>query len=204
MEEIREFNRLKGFVDEIVKVIGKFADTPDQHIIDPPAEFPEISWLDLKGGQIVVYTRRKHDSEGEVIITGKVISRQAKSKKPSSTNMITEYQVQAIRIEPVFDLIPDLLEIVTNNIKKNEKLGYQVGGSGHMGDVAFEIEEVSTPEETVFEGSKCWEINYKYILVVTTEFTIYPDNPPYEYFYSKKIIIDEAGNIIKEFPKTGN
>ena len=78
-------------------------------------------------------------------------------------------------------------EAVIGQIEKYEKLGEQAGGSGHLSDVNFIIDEILDPVETE-EG---WEVEYKYTIVVTTEFTIEPDNPPYRYPKSGKVVIEK-------------
>ena len=78
-------------------------------------------------------------------------------------------------------------EAVIRQIEKYEKLGEQAGGSGHLSNVDFIIDEIGDPVETG-EG---WEVEYKYTIVVTTEFTYEPDNPPYRYPKSGKVVIDK-------------
>ena len=85
-------------------------------------------------------------------------------------------------------------KIVWKQIEKDEKLGDQVGGSGHLGYVDCSIDNVNEPKK-VPEG---WEITYQYMVSVTTEFTVYPDNPPQETLYEKIIIVNDNGKIIKE------
>ncbi|MBL7110621.1 MAG: hypothetical protein ISS19_01615 [Bacteroidales bacterium] len=76
---------------------------------------------------------------------------------------------------------------VIGQIEKYEKLGEQAGGSGHLSDVNFIIDEIGDPVETG-EG---WEVEYKYTAVITSEFTIEPDNPPYRYPKSGKVILEK-------------
>ena len=76
---------------------------------------------------------------------------------------------------------------IIGQIEKYEKLGEQAGGSGHLSDVNFIIDEIGDPVET----GDSWEVEYKYTIVVTTEFTIEPDNPPYLYPKSGKVVIDK-------------
>lgn len=92
---------------------------------------------------------------------------------------------------------PKIGQIVTSKIKRDEKLGSLTGSSGHLGHKSYVIDEIS-PLKQVNRG---WEIKYKYTIIIETEFTIYPDNPPHEYRYEKTIVVDEIGNIIDESEK---
>jgi len=95
----------------------------------------------------------------------------------------------------------DLQNIVKAKINNEESLGEQVGGSGHLAYVEYEIEEISQPKKVKIDKRQGWEITYYYTIIVTTEFTIYPDNPPYRYKYKKTIIVDDGANIIAESQK---
>ena len=77
--------------------------------------------------------------------------------------------------------------LVRQKIEKDEKLGHQAGGSGHMSHVSYTIDSIETKDT----DEEKIEISYKYTIVVETEFTYYPDNPPYEYLYEGKLIIDK-------------
>jgi hypothetical protein len=88
----------------------------------------------------------------------------------------------------------EIRNIVWKQIEKDESPGEQVGGSGHLGYVDCIIDGVDEPRK-VPEG---WEITYRYTVSVTTEFTIYPDNPPRENGYEKTIVVDERGDLIKK------
>ncbi len=81
-------------------------------------------------------------------------------------------------------------QLVNQQIKKTEKLGYQSGGSGHMGHVSYRINEINTRK---LDDDKT-EISYTYTLYIETEFTYHPDNPPHEPTYSGVIIVDKQGN----------
>ena len=94
-------------------------------------------------------------------------------------------------------------KIVEANIKQNEDLGDRVGGSGHLGYISYQINEISKPKKITVDKQSGWEITYTYTLFVETEFTYYPDNPPYEYRYEKTIVVDDKGHILKEMPKEG-
>jgi hypothetical protein len=94
-------------------------------------------------------------------------------------------------------------KIVTRVITRDEKLGSRAGGSGHSGYSSFVINTLGNPSKTPFKGRSAWEITYHYTLTIETEFTQYPDNPPQEYKYEKRIIIDQNGRLLREFPKKG-
>ena len=81
--------------------------------------------------------------------------------------------------------------LVNQQINKNEKLGSRSGGSGHMGHTSYRIDEINTRK---LEDDKT-EISYTYTLMVETEFTYYPDNPPYEFKNSGIIIVDKEGTV---------
>jgi hypothetical protein len=86
----------------------------------------------------------------------------------------------------------EIRKIVWKQIEKDVSPGEHVGGSGHLGHVDCKIDGVDEPRK-VSEG---WEITYRYTVSVTTEFTIYPDNPPWENGYEKTIVVDEKGDFI--------
>jgi hypothetical protein len=88
-------------------------------------------------------------------------------------------------------------EIIKIQIARDETLGSQRGGSGHLGYVEYSINSVTNPVKT----DENWKITYQYKVTVTTEFTIYPDNPPQEYVYEKTIAVDEKGTIISDEKK---
>ena len=84
-------------------------------------------------------------------------------------------------------ITPEELEkIIRQKIESEEKLGEQSGGSGHMGYVDYDIEKIDEPVLTD-EG---YSVNYAYTLIITTEFTYEPDNPPYRVPVSKTLLID--------------
>ncbi len=94
-----------------------------------------------------------------------------------------------------------LKDIVKAKITQDEDLGDQVGGSRHLGYVSYVIDSIHKPERVQTDVCDEWKISYDYTLIVETEFTYYPDNPPREYKYRKTIIIDDNGKIISESPK---
>jgi len=66
-------------------------------------------------------------------------------------------------------------EQVAHKIAKTHQLGYKSGGSGHLGHISFEIDKIEEPQQT----DKGWLVDYEYTLIIETEFTYYPDNPPH-------------------------
>lgn len=87
----------------------------------------------------------------------------------------------------------EISKIVWKQIEKDVSPGEHVGGSGHLSDVSCRIDGIGEPRK-VPEG---WEITYRYTVSVTTEFTIYPDNPPRENGYEKTLVVDEKGDVVK-------
>ena len=87
----------------------------------------------------------------------------------------------------------EILKVVWNQIEKDVSPGEQVGGSGHLSQVDCKIDIVYDPIR-VQEG---WEITYQYTVTITTEFTIYPDNPPWENTYEKTITVNQKGDFVK-------
>ncbi|MHA2497892.1 MAG: hypothetical protein ACXAEI_20670 [Candidatus Hodarchaeales archaeon] len=94
-----------------------------------------------------------------------------------------------------------LHNIIEAKIAQDEELGDQVGGSGHLGNVSYELTEINIPKKVQTDRGTGWEITYSYTIIVVTEFTIYPDNPPHEQKYRKTIVIDDKGRILRESPK---
>ena len=96
---------------------------------------------------------------------------------------------------------PELRDIIKDKISHDEKLAEQVGGSGHLGYVSYKIDSIGKPERIQIEAGDGWKIIYAYTVIVETEFTYYPDNPPYEYKYKKTNIIDDKRKIISHSQK---
>jgi hypothetical protein len=97
----------------------------------------------------------------------------------------------------------DLEKIVSKVIENQEKLGEAAGGSGHLSSTSYKIQNIETPIKCEFKSQPAWEINFAYDVFVETEFTYYPDNPPYEYHYVNKVVVNEAGDILEESQKDG-
>ena len=83
-------------------------------------------------------------------------------------------------------------ELVKSEIEKKEKPGEQSGGSGHLAHVDYTIDSIKEPVKT---GDN-WKITYSYTTIITTEFTVYPDNPPYENHKTGEIILNNKGENI--------
>ncbi|MHA1974008.1 MAG: hypothetical protein ACTSW1_13500 [Candidatus Hodarchaeales archaeon] len=91
--------------------------------------------------------------------------------------------------------------IVTRVITRDEKLGRKSGGSGHSSYVSFVLNTLGKPKKIQQHGQELLKISYTYTIIIETEFTHYPDNPPQEYKYQKSILIDYNGRLIKSYPK---
>ena len=76
--------------------------------------------------------------------------------------------------------------IIEKKISEDEFLGDQAGGSGHLSNTSFQIENIRSKKI----DNDTLEITYTYTVVNETEFTYYPDNPPYENTYSNIIVIE--------------
>ncbi|MCP4441302.1 MAG: hypothetical protein GY810_20545 [Aureispira sp.] len=79
----------------------------------------------------------------------------------------------------------EIEKLVHEQIAQNEKLGHSSGGSGHLGCVSYTLDKIDEPTQT----KTAWEVHYHYTIVVETEFTYYPDNPPYETPHSGVLIL---------------
>lgn len=86
----------------------------------------------------------------------------------------------------------EINKIVSLKIEADEQLGDQVGGSGHLGYANYLLTDVETEERE--DGTT--EIRYSYKVIVETEFTYFPDNPPMEMFRSKVLVIDKEKNVM--------
>ena len=92
-------------------------------------------------------------------------------------------------------LTKDQIEsIVRKWIADKEILGENTGENGHPANKDYELETIHEPEST----STGWKVGFDYTVFVTTEFTAYPDNPPYEYPKKGVLELDRQGNLISE------
>lgn len=85
-------------------------------------------------------------------------------------------------------------ELIKSYIEKTENLGEQFGGSGHLSFTSYQLIEFK--HEKINDDQV--RARFTYIVSVETEFTYYPDNPPYETEYEKEIVIDKENKIISE------
>ncbi len=88
----------------------------------------------------------------------------------------------------------EILELIKMKISQDESLGEKNAGSGHSGFVDYEINLYDTKqlsEDTI-------EIKYHYHLIVESEFTSYPDNPPMEYPRLKLIVVNKNKKILRD------
>ncbi len=84
--------------------------------------------------------------------------------------------------------------IIRSQIESLERLGEQGSSSGHMSNVSCELNDFSTNETE--DG--LIHIAYSYTTYVETEFTYYPDNPPYEYTHKRIMVINKERSIISD------
>ena len=90
-----------------------------------------------------------------------------------------------------------LRDIVMRRIEADEGLETHTGGSGHLGHIDAHIEEIGSPVETAHDGRKAWKVTYVYVKSITTEFTIYPENPPMKLLNRQTALISQEGEVIK-------
>jgi metal-responsive CopG/Arc/MetJ family transcriptional regulator len=81
-------------------------------------------------------------------------------------------------------------ELVRKQIEKDHQLEEQTGGSGHLSFVSCHIDEIIWKKRQ----DKKLEIQYAYHLIIETEFTCEPDNPPHRSYYKKTIISELAAD----------
>jgi hypothetical protein len=87
-------------------------------------------------------------------------------------------------------------EVVEEKIMEDETPGDEVGGSGHLSTVDFEIDKIDEP---ITEGEKI-KITYYYTVYTTTEFST-PENPGPSHKYKKTIVVDVEGELVSEEKK---
>ncbi len=86
--------------------------------------------------------------------------------------------------------------IVASVIERREKLGESAGGSGHFGYTSYNITRISAPVEVQEKGKTLFKVTCTYELVVETEFTYYPDNPPHRFPKEIELLLDREGNVV--------
>ena len=97
----------------------------------------------------------------------------------------------------------EIRNIIKKIIETQEKLGDEVGGSQHRANTTYSLQEISEPKPLFYEGKDAFTISYVYKILVETEFTYYPDNPPYEYKYEQNAVISDEGEVLKVHQKKG-
>lgn len=92
---------------------------------------------------------------------------------------------------------PETEAIIRKKIDLDEETGEQAGGSGHVSEVASHLDYISlkTDETGLVEAI------YFYTLIVCSEFTMHPSNPPKVYRYRKTIWINPGKGILRESEK---
>ncbi|MFH2096868.1 MAG: hypothetical protein ABIJ16_14255 [Bacteroidota bacterium] len=85
----------------------------------------------------------------------------------------------------------EIIGIVKKTIEQDENPGYKSGSSDHVGYVSYVIDSVESRQL-----DECVELCYVYTIIIETEFTYYPDNPPHEYQYEKTIRVNDRGEVM--------
>jgi hypothetical protein len=88
--------------------------------------------------------------------------------------------------------------IAKAHIEKEHSIGESAGGSGHLGYTSIKGLMIDGIQQLAVKGDGGWKITYRYRLVTETEFTCYPDNPPYESSYAREIVVDKKGEVIEQ------
>ncbi|MCG3226653.1 MAG: hypothetical protein H7645_07025 [Candidatus Heimdallarchaeota archaeon] len=92
-----EFEKYLG---KEITLKGRISETPWQHMIDTSHNFDHIYYLDLEGGdQIVFYSKEPVVCSSSIKIEGKVIRVVGESKRPGSDTTFIEYQIVAEKWE---------------------------------------------------------------------------------------------------------
>jgi len=87
---------LEENIGKDIVLLGKLSNTPWQHMIDSSQKYENIYYLDLEGGdQIVFYSKTPVDCKDQIKLKGKVIRVVGKSKRPGSDVTYIEYQIVA-------------------------------------------------------------------------------------------------------------
>lgn len=90
-----------------------------------------------------------------------------------------------------------LEKIIEKKICADEKIGFCNSASGHISEIDFSIDNILI----VGANENCYVVEYCYSIIVTSEFTMMPDMPPYTYSYKNIISINKDGKIIKSNTK---
>ncbi|MBN2775977.1 MAG: hypothetical protein JXR31_17105 [Prolixibacteraceae bacterium] len=85
--------------------------------------------------------------------------------------------------------ITEVNQIVKKQIETEHRLGEQAGGSGHLSYVSYRLGNLKIEIKAKREKL----VTYWYTLFIESEFTVEPDNPPYEYNYCRSFkIVDRV------------
>jgi len=84
-------------------------------------------------------------------------------------------------------------QAIEQYIAGEHPLGEGAGGSGHLGHVSSRIDEFSYTEK-----ENGYLVTFKYTILTETEFTYYPDNPPYEDRYEASINLDREFRLVRD------
>lgn len=90
-----------------------------------------------------------------------------------------------------------IIEIIRNWLETDECAEAKAGGSGHLSDIGIYIEKLVTK----LDKNQMIFVEVEYKVIVDSEFTYYPDNPPKGYKYYKSFLINELGDILSETDK---
>lgn len=86
-----------------------------------------------------------------------------------------------------------LKTLIEKRIAKDERLGDQAGGSGHLSHTSVNLDGFEVSETT--DGL---QVDYRYTKYIETEFSYEPDSSGPTYKCSKSIWLDSQGNVVKE------
>jgi hypothetical protein len=84
-----------------------------------------------------------------------------------------------------------IIAAIREYLESKHKLGERSGGSGHKGFVSYAIDDYELQE---LENGNT-KVIFSYTITTETEFTYYPDNPPYEDKYEEELLLDRHFNI---------
>ena len=83
---------------------------------------------------------------------------------------------------------------IKSHIESRHRIGEHSGGSGHKGFVSYTIDEY---DHKILDNGNI-QVSFKYTITTETEFTYYPDNPPYEDKYEEVFLLDKDLNWSKK------
>ena len=101
--EVKDTGDLQEFEGKKVAIEGSISDMPWQHLINFPETHPVITYLDIGGDQIVIYTQDSLNCTGKVKVNGTVVKVQGTSKRPGSDETYVEYHIIVDSWESVKD-----------------------------------------------------------------------------------------------------